>query len=275
MCYYNGQRVSREEFIRLMDLEKAVMNYDFLDQEIHEGFNYGNIAVLKPTEDRCNFDIVQMEWGFIPSYVKNREEVKKMRFGYKDNAGRWRQPYTTLNAKGEELLLIDENTGREKMFRKAALERRCLILSSEFYEWRHIHRLNKKTNQPLKTADKYPYHIGLKDKAYFFIAAIWQPWVDKDTGETVDTVALVTTEANSLMRQIHNSKNRMPTMLPDELAWEWMMEDLTEQRITEIATYQIKASDMDAYTVEKDFRTTGSPSKAFVYSEVPELSYEV
>ncbi|WP_027374887.1 SOS response-associated peptidase [Chryseobacterium sp. UNC8MFCol] len=275
MCYYNGQRVSREEFIRLMDLEKAVMNYDFLDQEIHEGFNYGNIAVLRPTEDRCNFDIVQMEWGFIPSYIKNREDVKKMRFGYKDSTGKWRQPYTTLNAKGEELILIDENTGREKMFRKAALERRCLILSSEFYEWRHIHRLNKKTNLPLKTADKYPYHIGLKDKAYFFIAAIWQNWTDKDTGETVDTVALVTTEANSLMRQIHNSKNRMPTMLPDELAWEWMMEDLTEQRITEIATYQIKASDMDAYTVEKDFRTTGSPSKAFVYSEVPELSYEV
>ncbi|WP_367331021.1 SOS response-associated peptidase [Sphingobacterium multivorum] len=275
MCYYNGQRVSRDEFIRLMDLEKAVMNYDFLDQEIHEGFNYGNIAVLRPTEDRCNFDIVQMEWGFVPSYIKNREDVKKMRFGYKDSTGKWRQPYTTLNAKGEELLLIDENTGREKMFRKAALERRCLILSSEFYEWRHVYRLNKKTNQPLKTADKYPYHIGLKDKAYFFIAAIWQNWTDKDTGETVDTVALVTTEANSLMRQIHNSKNRMPTMLPDELAWEWMMEDLTEQRIKEIATYQIKVTDMEAYTVEKDFRTTGSPSKAFAYSEVPELSYEV
>ncbi len=100
MCYYNGQCVSREEFIRLKDLEKAVTNFDFLDQEIHEGFNYGNIAVVRPTEDLCNFDIVQMEWGFIPSYVKNREKVKKMRFGYKDNAGRWRQPYTTLNAKG-------------------------------------------------------------------------------------------------------------------------------------------------------------------------------
>ncbi|NPA10591.1 MAG: hypothetical protein GXO46_16580 [Chlorobi bacterium] len=45
---------------------------------------------------------------------------------------------------------MDENTGREKMFRKAALERRCLILSSEFYEWRHIYRLNKKNNQRLK-----------------------------------------------------------------------------------------------------------------------------
>ncbi len=275
MCYYNGQRVSREEFIRLMDLEKAVMNYDFLDQEIHEGFNYGNIAVLRPTEDRCNFDIVQMEWGFIPNYVKNREDVKKMRFGYKDGAGKWRQPYTTLNAKGEELLLIDENTGREKMYRKAALERRCLILSSEFYEWRHIHRLNKTTNQPLKTADKYPYHIGLRNKEYFFIAAIWQNWTDKDIGETVDTVALVTTEANSLMKQIHNSKNRMPTMLPDELAWKWMMEDLTEEQITELATYQINPNEMEAYTIEKEFKTTGTPTKAFVYEGVPELTYEV
>ncbi|RTZ49305.1 hypothetical protein EJ377_01020 [Chryseobacterium arthrosphaerae] len=82
----------------------------------------------------------------------------------------------------------------------------------------------------------------------FFIAAIWQNWTDKDTGETVDTVALVTTEANPLMRQIHNSKNLMPTMLPDELAWEWMMQDLSEERITELATYQINTSEMEAYT---------------------------
>ena len=275
MCYYNGQRVSRAEFIRLMALEKAVMNYDFLDQELHDGFSYDKIAVLKPTEDKCNFDIVQMEWGFIPSYIKNREDVKKMRFGYKDATGKWHQAYTTLNAKGEELLLVDEKTGREKMFRKAALERRCLILSSEFYEWRHIFPLNKRTGQPLKTANKYPYHIGLKDKEYFFIAAIWQNWTDKETGETVDTVALVTTEANAVMKQIHNSKNRMLTMLTDELAWEWMMGDLSEERITELATYQISASEMEAYTVEKDFKTTGTPDKAFVYAEVPELTYEV
>lgn len=274
MCYYNGQRVSRAEFIRLMDLEKAVVNYDFLNQELHEGFNYGKIAVLRPSEDKCNFEIVQMEWGFIPSYIKNRDAVQKMRFGYKDSLGKWHQPYTTLNAKGEELLFVDENSGKEKMFRKAALERRCLILSSEFYEWRHLYRLNKRTNQPLKTADKYPYHIGIKDKEYFFIAAIWQNWVDKETGETIDCVALVTTEANSLMRQIHNSKNRMPTMLPDDLAWEWLMEDLDEKRISELATYQINSSEMEAYTVEKDFKTTGTPSKAFVYEEVPELVYE-
>ena len=45
---------------------------------------------------------------------------------------------------------------------------------------------------------------------------------DKETGETVDTCALVTTKANGLMEQIHNSKKRMPTILTSELAGEWI-----------------------------------------------------
>ena len=67
----------------------------------------------------------------------------------------------------------------------------------------------------------------------------------------------------------------MPTILPDELAWEWMMQDLSEERIMELATYQINTSEMEAYTIEKDFRTTGTPTKAFVYADVPELTYEI
>lgn len=67
----------------------------------------------------------------------------------------------------------------------------------------------------------------------------------------------------------------MPTMPPDELAWEWMMEDLTEARITELATYQISAREMEAYSIEKDFKTTGTSGKAFIYAEVPELQFEV
>lgn len=38
-------------------------------------------------------------------------------------------------------------------------------------------------------------------------------------------------------------------MLSDELAWEWMMEDLKEERITELATYQISVSEMEAYSI--------------------------
>lgn len=273
MCYYNGQKVSRAEYIRLLELEKAVAAYDFLDQELIEGFSYGQIAVLKPNEGKSDFDIVQMEWGFLPNYLKNRDDVNKMRSGYKDANGKYRPPLTTLNAKGEELLSIDPKTGRAKMFRDAALKRRCLVLSSGFYEWRHIHGINKRTGLPLKTAEKYPYHIAVRENEYFYIAGIWQDWTDRDTGEVVSTVAIITTEANPLMAQVHNSKNRMPTILPDELAWEWMMEDLPEERITELATHQYDAHEMTAFTIEKDFRRTGTPTAPFVYSEVPELTF--
>ena len=265
MCYYNGQRISRAEYIRLMDLEKEVKKYDFLDKEVQDGFAYSTSAVLKPNNLKSNFDIVQMEWGFIPSYLKTRDDVKKMRSGYKDAAGKYHPPLTTLNARGEELL----HSG--KIYRDASLKRRCLVLSTGFYEWRHIFPKNKKTGQPLKTAVKYPYYISLKEQEYFYMAGIWQPWTDRQTGEHVETLAIVTTDANYIMKQIHNSKNRMPVILSDEMAWQWMMDELPESRITDIATSQYSAQQMQAYTIDKDFRTSVEPTTAFTYEELPSL----
>lgn len=48
------------------------------------------------------------------------------------------------------------------------------------------------------------------------------------------------------MKQIHNSKNRMPVILPKELAEEWISSGLSEQRITELGTHQIDSSCMTA-----------------------------
>jgi putative SOS response-associated peptidase YedK len=88
-------------------------------------------------------------------------------------------------------------------------------------------------------------------------------------------VALVTTEANPLMRQIHNSKNLMPTMLPDELAWEWMMQDLVRNESQNLQPIRSTLLKWKHIQIEKDFRTTGTPTKAFVYADVPELTYQV
>jgi len=265
MCYYNGQKVTKAEYIELRQLEKAVKDYEFLDKPMTHAFTFGSIAVLKPRYTRDNFDIVQMEWSFLPGYVKNRDQVEKFRRGYKKKDGTWQTGYDTQNAKGEELLLPN------KIYREAALERRCLILSSGFYEWRHVYAINKRTGDPKKTPDKYPHLIGVKDLPYFYIAGIWQAWTDQDSGETVDTVSLVTTKANALMAKIHNSKERMPTILPDDLAWEWMMDDLPEDRITELATYQLSADEMEACTVQKDFLKNEDPTVPFVYEELVAL----
>ena len=48
MCYYNGQKVTREEYIRLKQLEKAIANYDFLNRDLQVGFDYNLNAVFKP-----------------------------------------------------------------------------------------------------------------------------------------------------------------------------------------------------------------------------------
>lgn len=44
-------------------------------------------AILKPVPDKEDFDIVQMEWEFVSHYLKTREDVFKMRNGYKDASG--------------------------------------------------------------------------------------------------------------------------------------------------------------------------------------------
>jgi putative SOS response-associated peptidase YedK len=263
MCYYNGQKVTHEEFIRLKTLEKLVSKYDFLNRDLHDGFAYGPIAVLKPDTDKKDFEIVQMEWGFIPPYWKTREEVQKFRGGFKDGSGKWVQ-YLTLNATSEEMLLP------RKMYRDAALKRRCLIISSGFYEWRHVFPKNKRTGLPVKTPVRIPHYITVKDQPYFFMAGIWQPWEDQVTHEKVETVSIVTTAApeGHIMAKIHNSKMRMPTILNEDLAWEWMFGDLSEERITEIGKTQFPSEQMTAYTIAKDFKTALEPMKMVEWEEL-------
>jgi putative SOS response-associated peptidase YedK len=265
MCYYNGQKVNHDEYIRLKNLEKLVARYDFLSRDLQIGFDYSQNAVLKPNPEKNDFDIVQMEWGFIPRYLKTREDVFKMRNGYKDDKGKYHPPILTLNAVCEELLLLG------KIYKDAALKRKCLVLSSGFYEWRHVSPLNKRTGLPLKTANKYPYYITIKDRNYFFMAGIWQPWTDKNTGEHIESFAIVTTKANELMARVHNSKKRMPTILNDDVAYEWIFGDPNEKRILEIAAIQFPAEKMQAYTIAKDFRVAPDPTKEFKYEDLPAL----
>jgi putative SOS response-associated peptidase YedK len=170
----------------------------------------------------------------------------------------------TLNATCERLL-------DSKMYKEAAIKRRCLILSSGFYEWQHFKPFGVK--KPLA----YPYHITVQtesNKPLFFMAGIFQPTIDFETGELKDSFAIVTTAANSLMEQIHNLKKRMPTILPLYLAEEWLSNGLSEQRILEIASFKLPSEAIIAHTIRKDFRTSNNPLEAFEYSELPTLVRE-
>jgi putative SOS response-associated peptidase YedK len=263
MCYYNGIKVTRAEYIRLKELEKTIA---FLNDEmaIHKGFDYGDYPVIRPTGNGAETERVLMQWGFLPGHLKTDEDVERFRKGYKDVNGKWHTGYTTLNATSEELL--------NKMYRDAALHRRCLIPSNRFYEWMHVQVVGK-SGKLLKTPVKFPYMIEMRNQEEFFIAGVWQPWTNRDTGKITETFSMVTTSANTLMKQIHNSKERMPTILPGDIAEAWLYKTLTDQEILDIANYQVASAEMKATPLHKDFLKRDNPHEAIVYTEVPELVY--
>ena len=71
MCYYNGQKVTRAEFIKLKSLEKAVSKYNFLNVGVHNGFNYAPCAILIPSEDGKDFRYRPGGMGLCPRLYQN------------------------------------------------------------------------------------------------------------------------------------------------------------------------------------------------------------
>ena len=281
MCYYNGIKVTHGEFLRLKHLEKAVAEIII---PVMEGPLYvpgATYPVLKPVAGKEDFELANMEWGFLPSendwpFLKNRLEVDRWRRGYKDGGGEWHNGYTTLNATCENLFVNDR--GKPSLFRSAAMERRVLIPSTGFFEWQHLPQIGKK-GQQLKAMAKYPYYIYLPESREagkpFYMAGISNPWTDPETGEHVDTFTITTAVANGLMKQVHNVKKRMPTILNEDLAYEWIFGKLSKERILEIAATQYPAGKMWAHTVAKDFKNALDPTLAFDYADlVPGLIKE-
>jgi putative SOS response-associated peptidase YedK len=261
MCFYNGIDVNRAEHIRLKDLEVEIGRYrEQLQRPLQSGFAYGEWPVLKPVRGGQTAELVLMHWELIPHYMRSLSDLEHFRKGgLNPKTDRKDPPRNTLNAIGEEML--DKVT-----YRDAALKRRCLVLSSGFYEWRHF------TPPGTKKDLAYPYRIVLPGQEYFFMAGIWQAWTDRESGETLDTFSIVTTKANRLMEQVHNKRRRMPLILTEDLAWEWMQEGLAPERIREIAHFSFPSERMQAYAIHRDFRQSGDPTAAFDYPELPPIA---
>jgi hypothetical protein len=56
------------------------------------------------------------------------------------------------------------------------------------------------------------------------------------------------------MKQIHNTKLRMPTILTEDLAWEWLMEKPGEERLQLVARTQIPSRLLEYCTIDPDYR---------------------
>lgn len=218
------------------------------------GHNYGLHPILYRNREDGQVHLRAMEWGVIPFYVK--EESKFLR-----------QRATMLNARKERIL--DD----EKSYWFKIRNRRCLIPVTGIYEHRGIKGWKKKV----------PYFIRLQQQPLFFLPGLYSvtELPDLSTGELIrrHTFTLITTEANSLMRMIHNdgeNRGRMPLFLPFEMAEEFLMEDLPLERYREILAYQIPAAEMTYQTVctirSPRPRPDGRPKNEYwEWEKLPEL----
>jgi putative SOS response-associated peptidase YedK len=241
MCYYNSVSIPKGAKVTIKGKTKELPP---IERPLQSGFEYANWPIIK--SNQADFTLELGHWELIAPWVKSTLEVMK-----------GREQFNTLNATAERLF-------ESKLFKQPALKRRCLVLSSGFYEWRHF------KPSGAKKENAYPYFISLKEKPYFFMAGIYQPWVDIESGETMDTFSIVTTKANGLMEMIHNTKMRMPTILNEEQANAWLDPNINESSIMELASHQMDENLMTAYTLKKSFRNELNPKEPFFYTELNE-----
>ncbi len=156
------------------------------------GFAHPKLLVF--TDDQP-FTPQTFQWGLIPHWVRDQKTAATIM-------------NQTLNARAETIF-------DKPSFRESARNRRCLIYLDAFYEHHHA---GSKT---------YPFHISLKDGSPLAVAGLWDEWTDKETGEVLQTVSLITTEANELMAKIHNNPKlagpRMPAILPRNTQDAWLV----------------------------------------------------
>jgi len=110
-------------------------------------------------------------------------------------------------SKRDGLINVRAETLKEKhTFQSDLAERRCLIPADGFYEWK-----------ALPNGKKTPYRIVRKDGQLFAFAGIWEE--DKNDGKFEPRFAIITTEANEIMKPIHW---RMPVILETRQEALWL-----------------------------------------------------
>ena len=158
-------------------------------------------------DDRYN--ISNLEIGIdIPNYnvAPGTDIISVIHDGKKHRIGLLRWGYIPSFSKDLKINLINarsETIFEKPSFKKEILSQRCIVLADGFYEWK-------------KGIDKQPMRITTEDKL-FSMAGIWNSYINKE-GKKIYSVAIVTTEANDQMKEIHD---RMPVILSkdDEAFW--------------------------------------------------------
>lgn len=207
------------------------------------GFSHPELLIVSSISP---LKIEKAKWGLIPYWVKDEKQAFQI----------WNK---TINARGETIF-------EKPSFRKAAKDGRCLIIVDSFFEHHHVKK------------QSYPFRIKLKNGEPMILAGIYDAWVNKETGEEVLTVAMVTTSANPLMAKIHNNPKvpepRMPLVLTENDARNWL--STAPEMEIELLVRPFDEKQLTVHTVQKlrGKASLGDVSEAVEPYHYDELKFE-
>lgn len=242
MCFYYAIVKKNPERLLKNNVIEAEQLDLFKETYLINGFQNPELPVIVP-----NNEIMFFQWGLVPPYITSDAEKNE-----------FRQKYNTLNAKAETIF-------ESKMYKSAIRQRRCLVICSGFFEWRE----HKKK--------KYPYFITLKNDDVFVFGGIYNQNTDKSTGEISGSYAIITTSANDLMSEIHNTKKRMPLIIEPENIEHWLQQDTPEEDLKKIMK-PLKEGVLKAHTIKKFVPSdtlSNNNEELLAYYNYPELSERI
>jgi putative SOS response-associated peptidase YedK len=236
MCYHSSKAYSIDEI-------EAYFNAQ-VQEEIRENWNpyyheNGFDHQLSPVVTAPG-SIGYFSWGLIPWYTKELKQAEMIR-------------NQTLNCISEEMY-------EKPSFRDSANDaKRCLIPMTGFYEWKW---------QDSKGKEKTPHYVFVKEQKIFSVAGIYSTWKDKSNNSITHSYSVLTTSANQLMEEIHNSKKRMPVIIPREYESDWLNQSLTKEDVIALCK-PFDTTKMDAYPISKRITSKKDPTN------VPEVMQKV
>jgi putative SOS response-associated peptidase YedK len=187
MCFYVNVNIEKEKLKKNLPFVKKInsnLNGSSLTQNELSAFTFPELPILFFEQD--DYVISDFKWGLIPEWV-NPNDMNEFR-------------KNTLNARIET---IEE----KKSFQNYSHQKGILMING-FYEWQHIGKFKNK------------YYIHSSSQDLIYVAVIHNTYLFEN--EEINTFSMITTKANELMSEIHNTKKRMPLLLNKSFIQNWL-----------------------------------------------------
>jgi putative SOS response-associated peptidase YedK len=130
------------------------------------------VAIVRRASSGDGREAALLRWGLIPGWANDPTIGNRL-----------------INARAETV-------AEKPSFRSAFAQRRCLVPADGFYEWQ------------TQKGKKQPFYFRLRSGGPFAFAGLWERWAGEE--EIIESCSLLTTEANELVRPVHE---RMPVVL--------------------------------------------------------------